>query len=127
MLGESGQSEIKVVEEREARPPKQNKAEILPVAVTKGKYKLGHVLVSKREEKHPEGYFYLDYPVGRTRKCLTVLAVLKPAGCEGLIRSTYAGETDQVTCIGKVMLRQRLNSRPAVNCGVDAHELPGPL
>jgi len=41
-----------------------------------------------------------------------------------IIRSVYPGSTDQVTCIGKVMLRQWLNSRPAVKSGVDGHELP---
>ena len=41
-----------------------------------------------------------------------------------VIRSTYLGSTDQVTCIGKVMLRQWLKSRPTVKSGVDGHELP---
>ncbi|MGA2436219.1 MAG: hypothetical protein ABSG25_13160 [Bryobacteraceae bacterium] len=41
-----------------------------------------------------------------------------------VIRSTYPGSTDQVTCIGKVMLRQWLKSRPAIKSGVDGHQLP---
>jgi hypothetical protein len=41
-----------------------------------------------------------------------------------VIRSTYLGSADQVTCIGKVMLRQWLKSRPTVKSGIDGHELP---
>jgi len=41
-----------------------------------------------------------------------------------LIRGTYPGSTDQVTCIGKVMLRQWLKSRPTNKSGVDGHQLP---
>lgn len=41
-----------------------------------------------------------------------------------VIRGTYPGSVDQVTCIGKVMLRQWLKSRPAIKSGVDGHELP---
>lgn len=41
-----------------------------------------------------------------------------------VIRSTYPGSTDQITCVGKVMLRQWLTSRPSVKSGIDGHELP---
>ena len=41
-----------------------------------------------------------------------------------IVRSVYSGSTDQVTCIGKVMLRQWLNSRPSAKSGVVGHELP---
>jgi hypothetical protein len=41
-----------------------------------------------------------------------------------VIRSTYSGSTDQVTCIGKVMLLQWLKSRPSFKSGIDGHELP---
>ena len=41
-----------------------------------------------------------------------------------VISSIYPGSTDQVTCIGKVMLRQWLKSRPTVKSGVDGHQLP---
>jgi hypothetical protein len=41
-----------------------------------------------------------------------------------IVRSVYSGSSDQVTCIGKVMLRQWLDSRPSAKSGVDGHELP---
>jgi hypothetical protein len=41
-----------------------------------------------------------------------------------VIRGTYPGSADQVTCIGKVMLREWLKSRPTVKSGIDDHELP---
>jgi hypothetical protein len=41
-----------------------------------------------------------------------------------VIRGVYPGSSDQVTCIGKVMLRQWMESRPAIKSGVDGHELP---
>jgi hypothetical protein len=41
-----------------------------------------------------------------------------------MIRAVYPGSSDQITCIGKIMLRQWLNSRPNVKSGVDGHELP---
>lgn len=41
-----------------------------------------------------------------------------------IVRSVYPGSTDQVTCIGKVMLRQWLKSKPSIKSGVDGHELP---
>jgi hypothetical protein len=40
------------------------------------------------------------------------------------IRSTYPGSTDQVTCIGKAMLRQWLKSRPTIKSAIDGHQLP---
>jgi hypothetical protein len=41
-----------------------------------------------------------------------------------IIRSVYPGSADQVTCIGKVVLRQWLTTRPAIKSGIDGHELP---
>jgi integrase len=85
---------------RTARLLKQVKLEVdgkakwmkCPVATTsKGKYKLGHVIVANAEEVHPEGTFYLDYRVDGTRKCLTVQAILSAAGYTGI---TAANLTD---------------------------------
>jgi hypothetical protein len=41
-----------------------------------------------------------------------------------VIHSIYPGSADQVTCIGKLMLRQWIKSRPTVKSGIDGHELP---
>jgi hypothetical protein len=41
-----------------------------------------------------------------------------------VVRGVYPGSADQVTCIGKVVLRQWLKTRPAVKSGIDGHELP---
>jgi len=41
-----------------------------------------------------------------------------------IARSVYPGSADQITCIGKVMLRQWLKSKPSIKSGVDGHELP---
>jgi hypothetical protein len=41
-----------------------------------------------------------------------------------VIRAIYPGSADQITCVGKVMLRQWLKSRPNIKSGVDGHELP---
>jgi hypothetical protein len=52
---------------------------------------------------------------------------LHPSNAETIrlvIRSTYPGSKDQVTCIGKVMLRQWLKARPTIKSAIDGHELP---
>ncbi len=41
-----------------------------------------------------------------------------------VIRAIYPGSADQITCVGKVMLRQWLKSRPNIKSGIDGHELP---
>ena len=48
----------------------------------------------------------------------------RPESINLVIRSVYPGSADQVTCIGKVVLRQWLKTRPAVKSGIDGHELP---
>jgi hypothetical protein len=48
----------------------------------------------------------------------------RPESIRLVIRSVYPGTADQVTCIGKVVLRQWLKTRPAVKSGIDGHELP---